>query len=236
MNMHRYVAAVACAGFGANALAGGLNLYSQNFDNILDGYSTTTDFFDSNQHFTTGTQGDFNATGHNAYVGGDGQFFSALNAWSGSFYGLSVLTLDTIDISGKTNLQFAMDIAADHAFIGWEGFVEAEYQVDGGGWATLFDVTGLVVFGPPLFSSSFSPDDGLILTNAFSTITADLSSLSGNDLDIRFTFEIEFFEYIGLDNILVTGDNNVAVVPLPPAAFAGLGLLAGMGAYRRIRR
>jgi len=29
---------------------------------------------------------------------------------------------------------------------------------------------------------------------------------------------------------------SVASVPLPPAAFAGLGLLAGMGAYRRIRR
>jgi len=27
-----------------------------------------------------------------------------------------------------------------------------------------------------------------------------------------------------------------AVVPLPPAAFAGLGMLAGMGAYRRLRR
>lgn len=29
---------------------------------------------------------------------------------------------------------------------------------------------------------------------------------------------------------------NVSVVPLPPAAFAGLGMLAGMGAYKRIRR
>jgi hypothetical protein len=33
----------------------------------------------------------------------------------------------------------------------------------------------------------------------------------------------------------ITG-NVVTVVPLPPAALAGLGLLAGMGAYRRIRK
>ena len=31
-------------------------------------------------------------------------------------------------------------------------------------------------------------------------------------------------------------ENTVSVVPLPPAAFAGLGMLAGLGAYRRIRR
>jgi len=31
-------------------------------------------------------------------------------------------------------------------------------------------------------------------------------------------------------------ENTVAAVPLPPAAFAGLGMLAGLGAYRRIRR
>jgi len=30
--------------------------------------------------------------------------------------------------------------------------------------------------------------------------------------------------------------STITVVPLPPAALAGLGLLAGMGAYRRIRR
>lgn len=30
--------------------------------------------------------------------------------------------------------------------------------------------------------------------------------------------------------------SSVSVVPLPPAAFAGLGMLAGMGAYKRVRR
>jgi hypothetical protein len=41
----------------------------------------------------------------------------------------------------------------------------------------------------------------------------------------------------GAYRVDVTGDGiGVSVVPLPPAAFAGLGLLAGMGAYRRIRK
>ncbi len=31
-------------------------------------------------------------------------------------------------------------------------------------------------------------------------------------------------------------ETTVNVVPLPPAAFAGLGMLAGLGAYRRVRR
>jgi hypothetical protein len=31
-------------------------------------------------------------------------------------------------------------------------------------------------------------------------------------------------------------ESSMAVVPLPPAAFAGLGMLAGLGAYRRMRR
>ncbi|CAN0600321.1 unnamed protein product, partial [Laminaria digitata] len=46
-----------------------------------------------------------------------------------------------------------------------------------------------------------------------------------------------------LNHVLISGPGalgessfSVSVVPLPPAAFAGLGMLAGLGAYKRIRR
>ena len=38
------------------------------------------------------------------------------------------------------------------------------------------------------------------------------------------------------DGSFISMTVNPTVVPLPPAAFAGLGMLAGLGAYRRIRK
>ena len=63
-------------------------------------------------------------------------------------------------------------------------------------------------------------------------------SISGNFDQIEFYYARADGSPIGTGLIEVVDniDFNINVVPLPPAAFAGLGMLAGLGAYRRIRR
>jgi len=66
-----------------------------------------------------------------------------------------------------------------------------------------------------------------------------------NDIGALFNFDSVFaqsgditgsFEFPATDYAFSINGNTVTVVPLPPAAFAGLGLLGCMGAYRRIRK
>ena len=71
-----------------------------------------------------------------------------------------------------------------------------------------------------------------------------LSVLAGDSGSLEFTFLAnESYSIAAVMRESLDGassfsmsDNNVNVVPLPPAAFAGLGMLAGLGAYRRIRK
>jgi len=74
-------------------------------------------------------------------------------------------------------------------------------------------------------------------------INPDLNFVSGSGMfDLTFlateTYTIDANLFAG-GNSLATfrmTENAMAAVPLPPAAFAGLGMLAGLGAYRRIRK
>jgi hypothetical protein len=66
-----------------------------------------------------------------------------------------------------------------------------------------------------------------------------------NDIGALFNFDGVFaqsgditgsFEFPTTDYAFSINGNTITVVPLPPAAFAGLGILGCMGAYRRIRK
>jgi len=97
-----------------------------------------------------------------------------------------------------------------------------EYQVDGGSWTNIFTADNDGTGGPKI--------NGTAINGVFQTITADLSGISGLTMGVRvFWSRLGNFENLAIDNM------TVAVVPLPTAAFAGLGLLAGMGICRRVR-
>jgi hypothetical protein len=54
--------------------------------------------------------------------------------------------------------------------------------------------------------------------------------------DLAATNILPGFGFGDVDYAFTINGNTVTVVPIPPAAFAGLGLLGCMGAYRRIRK
>ena len=60
-------------------------------------------------------------------------------------------------------------------------------------------------------------------------------SINGNFDQIEFYYALGDGSELALIEIVDNINFNMAVVPLPPAALAGLGMLAGLGAYRRIR-
>ena len=61
-------------------------------------------------------------------------------------------------------------------------------------------------------------------------------SIAGEFDQIEFYYALGDGSELGLIEVVDNINFEMAVVPLPPGAFAGLALLGGMGAYRRIRR
>lgn len=73
------------------------------------------------------------------------------------------------------------------------------------------------------------------------------SGLSGSTEIVMFAGHLQFIDALIVSSSPLFGTLNgnlssisiyetPAIVPLPPAAFAGLGMLAGLGAYKRLRR
>jgi len=215
-----------CAALAANAAAGTV-LYSQDFEatGVGSGYTTTNQYI-TTPHYTHFLHTDGSALAGSGYTNTTGSFISGLNT---DFFGapVPVVTTDSFDITGETNLQFAIDLATRNASPLWiaSSQVTFEYRVDGGAWVDIFaaDSDG-VNFGTPTV-------DGVAITNAFATFTADISGLNGTTMEVQVVWaNLSTIESLGIDNM------TISVIPLPPAAFAGLGMLAGLGAYRRIRR
>jgi len=224
-----------CTALGANA-AGSTVFYTQDFElGVGNGYTTTSQgTFGSppSAHFIQTTNGSaFSST----YSNTSGSFLSGSNvdSFSGlASFGTPIMTTDTFSIIGETRLQFAIDIATNTTTPQWQStsVVNFQYRVDStsdADWVDIFAATD-----PDGHSQSAPPSiNGVAITNNFSTFTANITNLSGSSMDIRVVWtDLSTLESLAIDNI------NVSSAPLPSAALAGLGLLAGLGAYRRIRR
>ncbi len=221
-----------CATLAAHATnaAAGTVVYTQDFETLGpgSGYTITDQFIYANQTHFLHTDGSTLPISN--YTNTTGSFLSALNTdWflGHPTLGTPTLITDSFDITGETNLQFAIDLATNTTTPYWltSSQVIFEYRVDGGSWVDLFAVgSNGPGFGIPAL-------EGTALTNAFTTFTADISGLSGTNMEIRVIWaNLSTLESLALDNM------SVSVIPLPPAAFAGLGMLVGLGIYRRIRR
>jgi hypothetical protein len=226
MNTTQIIAALALAAGVAHAG----DLYFQGFETQGVGYTTSvTEFTDGGGDFFTQTDGSNIASSIN-YNGATGSFFAGMDL-DGEGAGLPLtLTTSTFSIDGATNLQFAIDLAEDDdgSNQDWDDsdFVSIEYSIDGGSWMSIFDVMndGSVFNAAPLVN-------GVEVTDTFSTFTADLSALSGSTMAIRLVWNLNAGdEDLAIDNIRLSGD--IAVVPLPSAVLAGLGMLGLMSASR----
>jgi len=180
---------------------------------------TTSYFLQSNTPTVVGGTTNFDNT--------DGGFVAGLNI-NANTNDPRRMTTDSFDISGSPVLQFSFDLALHSVgSSNWDGDsrVEFEYSTDAGTtWETLTTVEAASNNTAPLF-------EGAAITNTFTTFTTTMGGFSGTSMQFRVIWaNLGPGDSLGLDNL------QVSAVPLPPAAVAGLGLLAGMGAYRRLRR
>lgn len=199
--------------------------YSQDFEADSVGYSMSPAFtVGTTAHFLYGTTSTSPLSG---YSGTSGNFVSGFNT---NYFGVSrTVTTDSFNIAGVSELDFAVDLATHTIVPSWEdtSHVEFEYRVDGGSWESIFtaDSDGADPGAPFV--------NGVAISNSFSTFNSAISGLSGTTMEIRVMWmDMNPGDSLAIDNIFVS---SLASVPLPPAALAGLGMLAGLGAYRRTR-
>ncbi len=137
----------------------------------------------------------------------------------------------TFDVSGETDLGFAVDVAAMGDFEDPEDVFLFEYSLDGSPFQPLFsaiawesgstvytmDGGAVVNLDDPLIMN------GVLLNDVFQTIKTPISG-TGNSLTIRFTARTDGGEGFGFDNLTVPTPGSLALL--------GLG---GLAATRRRR-
>ncbi len=201
--------------------------YTQDFETTAatasSGYTISDErIFSTNYFLYTNAS----ASPGSTYADAHGGFVAGRNTNYFSGYDFSVTT-DSFDITGATTLQFAIDLATHTTVPSWEAtsVVNFQYQVDGGGWASIFDADSDGANpGAPMVN-------GVAVTNAFSTFTSNITGLAGTSLQIRVVWaNLNPGDSLAIDNI------TVSAVPLPTAAFAGMGFLGLLGVATAARR
>jgi len=162
---------------------------------------------------------------------------------SGSFHGFS----QYFTASGNTAVasNFSLGISTD---------VLGDTRYDSIAGATVYDGPSFSFTGGPVttvsfdFIANFGTSVLVELVNGTTTVgsgtftptfaagmpivqQASLTNGAGFD-SVQLTISGASANYFAMDNV----HYGIAVVPLPPAAFMGLGLLAGLGLLRRMRR
>lgn len=211
------------------------DLYYQDFEST-SGYTTSVpEFSDGSYDYFHRTNGGGMHSSVN-YDGASGYYFAGQDI-NGEGATLPVeLETTTFSIAGATDIMFSVDLAEDDdgSNQDWDGpdFVSFEYSIDGGAWTNIFTVESDIAIN----AFNGEPEvNGVAVTDTFSTFSADLSALSGSTLAIRVLWDLDSGdEDLAIDNIRVTG--NVVVVPLPAAAWGGLGMLGLMAGVRMRRK
>jgi hypothetical protein len=222
------IASVVWTGTLASA---GTVLYEQNFNtgptatgSTYSMSSQVSAITDTSRHFihTTST------IAGTSYLGVDGGFVSGLNTnFFSSSSSLPTVTTSSFSLDGNSTVQFAIDLALHSSGSRWDStsHVDFEYSIDGGSWASITSVdTDGADNAIPLFNGS-------AINRTFTNFATSISGLTGSMMQVRVVWaDMDPGDSLGIDNL------TISVVPVPPAAFAGLGLLAGLGAYRRFRK
>lgn len=232
--MNRTIAAIAVAGLAAGANA------QITVNGAVESFDSTANVSASNGFFSDGAGDFFTADGNFGsfvnYSGGDGNFFAAMDINGEGGPVPQILSFDTIDISGFTDLQLTVDLAEDDdgSNEDWDtaDFVDFQASIDGGAFFNILEIESIgdgdpFNTAPAIDTNGDGFGDGTTLTDTFQTFLADIAG-TGSTLDLRAVISLDSGdEDIAIDNVGVTG------VPTPgAAALLGLG---GLAAARRRR-
>lgn len=179
-----------------------------------DRYETATEHDDGGgDYFYRGLISGFSGT---SYSGGDGSNCYAGEDTDGDGPGECVVTLETIDIDGFTNIQLAMEAAADvNNEFEPSDYILLQASVDGGAWTDIGGFRGVSNYNTALKEDTNldGSGDGTELGQTFQDFAWALGS-TGSTLDVRVLFLMNSGgEAAAFDNIRVTGDGGDSTPP-----------------------
>ncbi|TXE17831.1 choice-of-anchor D domain-containing protein [Psychroserpens burtonensis] len=153
-----------------------------------------------------------NVTGNWMFVGSNPAEINGGNS--------GILTLNSINVSGFSNLELSIDFGAVPN--DWDDLDElsVEYNFDGGAWNTMYHFSHSNGYNDPLVligntTGGVNTANGAVLTYALQTITSDNFTGIGTNLNIRIVCDSNAnYEAFGLDNIVLNGDPNVTSDPI----------------------
>ncbi len=223
-------------------------LHFEDFNDSTIGYTSTivdpgTTDGDQSYFGRVGGAGGLAVGGAVSFTNTSGGYFGAMNTIGEPNIGSGVVNWTGINIAGFNNLTFSGLFAEDdNATPGVEDWdpnsqVLVEARVDGGGFASIFEIQSSSLVGPTAPSVDTNNDglgDGAEITDTFTQFVANIAGM-GNLLDLRITMVglTEAGEDIAFDNIMIAGD---AVAAPEPGSLALLGSLACGGLIVRRRR
>lgn len=202
------------------------------------GYTTTpAEFTDGGTDFFTRTDGS-NIGGYTLSNLQGSWFFAAQDIDGDQAVEPVVLTVDDVNISGISNLQFGIYLAEedDGSNQDWDDldYVHIDYDIDNSGsWTNLIWIEndGTTFNAAPLLDTNFDGDgDGTEITSTFTEFTANIAG-TGSTIDIRVTFQVDSGdEDLAIDNLSLTGNAGAATTTV---AFSGssASVSEGAGSY-----
>ena len=107
-------------------------------------YTVTNEYDDSVADYFIRTNDPTRPTA-GSYVDASGYFFGVCD--NDEYEATGIVTVDAVNVSGYTNLQVTIDVAAIGSALRYEinEIVYFEYNLDGGGWNTLMHYSGNAV-------------------------------------------------------------------------------------------
>jgi len=229
--MKSMLIAVGMAASAGAAFGGTTTAFLEDFEGAAQWTSSTAEFSDGVGDFW-GNSANITWGSFVNYSGADGAFFAGMDL-DGEGESLPIVqTFDTFSIAGLSDLTVSVDLAEDQDGSDEDyddvDYVLFEYRVDGGAWETLFEVLDIENGNEFNEEPGVNGDAGMPITDTFGTFSFDLAGVSGNDMALRITWQLDAGdEDLAIDNLSVSG------IPAPGAA--ALFGLAGLTASRRRR-
>lgn len=113
------------------------------------------------------------------------------------------ITWPNLDISGYTNLNLSVDLAADTGGFDTSDQILLEVNIDGSGYTTLMAFTGTAI-------NTNATNGSITLNTTFQTITENIVG-TGNLLDLRLTITVDAAnEEFAVDEIILDGTPPVS--------------------------
>lgn len=202
------------AGFALSPAPRAAIIVSDSFETDGHGsrYTATGLFSDGEDDYFVRTDGATGPTGLPTYTNAHGDWFYAIEDSETTENTSSVARLDFTDLSitGVTQLQFAIDLAAGStsAFDANEDFFRLEFQVDAGSWQPAIAAFNDGTAKNTMLRIDTDFDgigDGTTLSTTFQSISSAAIPVAGHSLNVRIDlWSVHGDEAIAFDNLRVT--------------------------------